>query len=429
MGREKIVVLSGEQGPPGPPGPPGESTPPVIGEVREFTTDPGAGWLLCDGASHLRIDYPQYETLRPVPAWVLSADVAEDIGTEYDSDYLLGFFYTGQSLLAKDQNYLYRSVDGGRTFSLPYEVPGIPGDARFHKLPSGRLVLVNGPSFTYTHTNRALFSDDDGLTWTASTSTLEAIASVSTVANGRIVVLFKGTNRGAFSTDGDTWTQVTLAQVQNHDFLTAADPALWPKYFYGWTLGDFTFAEYLFNADNTNILRQPQFSYLQRAAGYVPLVLIDTPDLGPNDTIAISGGSPEVLHLGNSVYTLSTMLPAKGVGGYGGRTDHGVFVTDCISYGRFTKFMWSYDSGLTWEYMEAPAQIGRFANDVSFTFDTSENYISAYQGGDSWMIQFYSETDPDYYYGYFRVSHDATKFNAPGLEAVGGIKPYVYVGA
>ena len=38
---------------------------PRVGEVREFASNPGAGWLPCDGSSYVRADYPVLESVMP----------------------------------------------------------------------------------------------------------------------------------------------------------------------------------------------------------------------------------------------------------------------------------------------------------------------------------------------------------------------------
>lgn len=184
-----------------------------IGEIRYFPSNPGNGWLKCDGAPYLRTDYPQYEGMRPKSAILVSI-----LSAWMNQDYVQ-CCWTGQSYLAASgwvSRTLYRSLDGVVWAPMVDVLPLGMGIARtfIARCGAGKLLALDMVA------GKSSISFDDGTTWSAPatlpTETLPTVESfprwtVPVITNTGAIVSFKGgTNMVAKSADGTSWDAFPL---------------------------------------------------------------------------------------------------------------------------------------------------------------------------------------------------------------------------
>ena len=405
----------------------GTSTPsrPELGEIRYFTQAPAqAGWLACDGTPRLRSAYPDYAPLRPEGAWKF-----EDVTSQ-----LIGEFFT--SIVLPDDSVVFsslvvggilRSADGMATAD---EVMNEPFFGLFAIQPITNRLLA----FNYLGKN-CYYSDDNGVTWTTVVDAhptefirlsgelilLFADAAFSFTSSGEWIIPIVGTNIVLKTTNGETWVEEELALIQDGQTSVSTIPLAIGSY-NGSGMGS-TITVY--GAQTGLIEYHP-------SDGQMQLNLMFYPYLGRPGKVSGS------LRVGAKRYDSCLSMPfliesvGKGVGKYihfgeasfnpelltkvGDR----LLIADCSMYSTISKLGWLSQDGKVVEvtdYIEADPLMSGFSlnlalNTVAPQINFQSNTLLAGSVGGAPKL--------------IRVSLDPLRFNAPGLGARAGAKPYVY---
>lgn len=193
-----LVALADITGPTG-----ADSDPLPVGTTIRASQSPGARWKACDGSALAQATYPllyaQMGLMNDFAGWETAGNAGGTAGC-------LRIVHGGGTWIAHYASAsLFRSVDAGATWTQVFS-----GNVRYYALGKigSRWVALWTAS---NQANAALYSDDDGLTWTSTTPPFvnkEAYGVDSNTA-GTLAVMGALGGGMATSVNGVTWIDVT----------------------------------------------------------------------------------------------------------------------------------------------------------------------------------------------------------------------------
>lgn len=177
------------------------------GTIIESLSNPGPGWLECDGKSLFRSAYPLLAELMPNPGLKFkTTDLSSQLTLAPTGGYRPRTFATDTTLfyMFSTTGIYFRSVDNGITWTY-YHTPFNLNYRMLHKLSTGRLIL------TSSREGPPLYSDDDGVTWEQSSNMpVSPPLCVYCVANDVLYMVKQGLPNLYRSEDLINWTTLSL---------------------------------------------------------------------------------------------------------------------------------------------------------------------------------------------------------------------------
>lgn len=380
----------------------------IVGEIRYFPSAPGAGWLKCDGAPYLRTAYPDYEGMRPLGAFQLSEIVqASGVGMLSEVACWTGQYYV---IAQSGSRNLWRSTDLVNWTSLPNAIPvGVDGYIN-------RIIAIGATGvviYFCGSTGLSVVSNDHGATWSTSTPVSLPVETLSIPggkvwsypilrSDGKIITFKKCTNVAAVTSDGITWTTITITAAGAWHCIYDAAP------------GDSDV--YALDAHRPGLLIEvygDSFWYYYDA---LPVT---------SEYSDVRGGC----HASNGSFTVN--ICSRGAE---------VVIAD-VNYN--VKVV-RYDLPVERDYIGGGG--GAIGNRFVFGTGTDLIVVNADSASVDCVLNFFPSDKVDnllytrtishasgvYFFGklgLFNVTLDPLKFNAPGLPDKAGASPYVYTGA
>lgn len=392
-----------------------EESPAKIGEVKQFASNPGAGWLPCDGSSHLRTMYPLLSPTRPdgITSTVTTTD---DITAP--SIFYTGYVASNGDIIVKRKDNTadcWKSTDEGTTWTLlPNFLQTIAWTTNFVSNGSSLYVAIGTKG-------NAVFSTDGGQSFSAAATPISNPLNYNVgnvVFDGVKFVCYSYTQDWqlatsgkfvAYSTDGSNWTTVLLpAAAQAFDwhaiFTTydTNDVALWSPQ---GTLELYNTTFYgPFLTTHTEV--PPRYSITNNSSCEIP---------GTPKTIGLSYDGQFGVAIDGYAFRRYFPISNEYQGAFAAYC--GPYIV-CASYSE--KAAWvSFDNGLSVELSE-----------TFLPYPTS--VVSGYSGngaisGSNYMLYtFYNSTED--VYKLIKLKIDTTKFITPIVPTTTGLTSYIYAG-
>lgn len=390
---------------------------PKIGEIKQFASNPGAGWLQCDGKSYLRTAYPDLSLLMNDG---ISSTVVTTDNISAPSIFSTGYIASNGDIIVKNTGNspdCWKSTDEGVTWTrLPGFLTSTSWSTNFASNGTSLYVAVGTKGNSH-------FSTDGGQSFTPSATPISNPLNYNVgnvVFDGTKFVCYSYTVDGqlatsgkfvAYSSDGSNWTTVLLpAAAQLLDwhaiFTTYAsnDVAVWS-------------INHTFELYNTTIYGPYIFAHseIPPSRGLTNNSVYKVP--GTPKTIALGDGLQ--VGLSNDGYAFRRYFPVsnKYNGAFVGHI--GSYIV-CVSYSEAAAWV-SFDLGDTMNLSESV-----------LPYPTS--VVSGYTGygavcGDNYMLySFYNGTEN--VYKLIKMKIDTTKFIVPIVtNDSSGISSYIYAGA
>lgn len=386
------------------------AAPAIVGEIREFATTPGAGWLECNLRPYLRSEHPALSAITPHHGYDVSGYTNDEINNP--GDFSNGYIASNGRVYVKDymtnNGDMWSTNDRGVTWTKHVNMMG-SATWGYAYSGTGALRVAHGSS-----ASTFKYSTDGGLTWQAAAtppSNPTNLAYTELAFDGTKFYVASRTLKEngitsgkwlAYTTNGSVWTTVALpANCQSYDWETLratmydtdvsliASDATILEYYSGTFYGPSP------NPGRPRILWSDIYSQAQ--VSKEKYIYINW-----NGQICLSNG-----------YSLSPVMPLNLGASFVRAVAKIGNYSVAIGGSNIADLYLSTDSGETWNY----------GKDVFVTTNSQDGFVA----GDDFFL--FSQWASGNTYKTVRWQINIDKFIVPGIPQKQGLKSYIYAGA